>query len=258
MGQSFVLSQVMPNDALRQALLQAKMTEGQLAAALTVSPKSVGRWISGSHVPQARTRWRISETLGVPEMALFPQVAQTIKTGADREIIKTYDSHSAVPDKVWRSLIDDAESEIMLCGYAPYWLAFKVPHLLDALRDKVTSGCRVRILIGDPESPLVVADERATGGSLPLSARVAETLHLFEPLRDVVQVRQSALGFGRSVYLGDQRAVIDWWLHGRPGMSFPVWHLQRRQTDGPFDGVRSHAEALWEDPDTVSAWPQVS
>ena len=101
---------------------------------------------------------------------------------------------------------------------------------------------------------MVRADEEATGVPLTLSSRIEQTLHLLEPLRDVVEVRQTGLGWGRSVYRGDDAAVAHWWLHGQLGIDFPALHLHRRQAGGIFDQVAvRHVEALWETGRPV--WP---
>jgi hypothetical protein len=181
-------------------------------------------------------------------MELWPgAVRQAVKTGPDREVLAVYPTHSAVPREVWRHLIADADRSIMLCGYAPYWLSWQVPDLAGLLGRKAAAGTTVRIVIGDPDTPLVVADEAATGGPLTLTARIQQAEHLFAPLVEQgVQLRRSAMGFGRSVYIGDHVAVADWWLHGHRGDDFPVLHLQRRMDGGMFDGLAAHTEALWQ------------
>jgi hypothetical protein len=106
---------------------------------------------------------------------------------------------------------------------------------------------KIRVVVGDPDSPLVTADEQATGGPLTLTTRIQQAEHLFAPLReDGVEVRRSAMGFGRSVYIGDHAAAADWWLHGHRGDDFPVLHLRRRMEGGMFDAMAAHAEALWQ------------
>jgi transcriptional regulator with XRE-family HTH domain len=240
----------MPNDVLRRAIAEAKMTERQLAERIGADPKTVSRWVAEEHrTPHPRLRWQVSETLGVDEMELWPQaVRAAIKTGPDREIAAVYPAHAAVPDSVWRRLISDATREIMLCGYAPYWLWWQIPDLSATLRTKVEAGCRVRVIIGEPTMSLVASDEAATGAPLTLTARIEQTQHLVEPLRDVIEVRRTGMGFGRSVYRGDDQAAADWWLHGQNGTDFPVIHLRRRQSGGLFDQMAvRHAEALWED-----------
>jgi hypothetical protein len=108
-------------------------------------------------------------------------------------------------------------------------------------------------MIGDVADPLVAADEQATDIPLTLSSRIEQTRHLLEPLRDVVELRQTMLGWARSVYRGDDDAVAHWWLHGQMGIDFPALHLRRRQAGGIFDQVAvRHPESLWQQ--AVPVW----
>lgn len=225
----------------------AGVTMAELAAAADVDAKTVERWLNTSRVPHPQARYAVARALGTDEMQLWEAARSTVKYGPDREILAVYPSHAAVPDKVWRDLIGDATERIDLIGYAPYWLSWQVPNFAEILRGKAEAGVRVRVLIGDPDSPLVGADEAATGAPLTLTARIAQTRHLLEPLADVVAVRQSGMGFGRSVYRGDAVATVDWWLHGQNGTDFPVLHLRRRMDGGMFDQVAvRHVESLWD------------
>lgn len=239
----------MANDVLRRALAEAKMTERQLAEKIGADTATVGRWVTDEYrTPHPRLRRTAADVLGVDEMTLWPQAARAaLKVGPDREIVSVYPSHSAVPSTVWQRLFAEAQQEIALCGTSPHWLWWYVPDLSRLLRDRAEAGCRVRVVIGQPGDPLVAADELATGAPLTLSARIEQTQHLLEPLRNVVEVRRTPLGFGRSVYRGDDQAAADWWLHGQPGTDFPVIHLRRRQAGGLFDQIAvRHVEALWE------------
>ena len=240
---------------LRRALADARLTQRQLAERIGSDPETVGRWVADEHrTPHAHTRWAVADVLGVDEVELWPRAARAaLKTGPDKEIIAVYPTHSAVPHSVWQRLIGDASREIMLCGYAPYWLTWQVPDLARVLRGKAEAGAKVRVVIGEADSPLVAEDEQATGAPLTLTARIEQARHLLEPLRDVVEVRQSAAGFGRSVYRGDDVACVDWWLHGQPGTDFPVLHIHKRQSGGIFDQTVRHTESLWQA--AAPVWP---
>jgi len=186
----------------------------------------------------------------VDEAVLWPAV----KSGPDREVVAVYPSHSAVPPTVWQSLVADARHEIVFADVVSYWYWYDVPDLTRILRAKAEAGCRVRVMVGDPGDPLVAADEQATDIPLTRPSRIEQTLHLLEALRDVVQVRRTMQGWGRSVYRGDDEAVAHWWLHGQMGIDFPALHLRRRQSGGIFDQVAvRHVESLWETGRPV--WP---
>jgi len=243
-----------PNEALRHALAEAKLTYDELARKVGVDPKTVAQWVTNEgRTPQPRIRWAVADALGMDETMLWPQVRAAIKTGFDREVRAVYPSYS-MPATVWQHLLIAAKHEIMLCGTSPMWMWYYVPNLSHILRDRAEAGCRVRVIIGEPDSPMIQADEAATGAAVTLSSRIHQARQQMEPLRDNVEVRQTPMGFGRSVYRGDNEAVADWWIHGHPGTEFPLIHLQRRQPDGLFDQIAvKHTEALWET--AVPVWP---
>lgn len=226
------------------------MTAADLAARLRVNPKTVDAWlVNEGRAPHPRTRWEVAELLGVDEMELWPNaVRDSVKVGPDREIVRVYPTHASVPDAVWQRLIGQAKTHIDLCGFAPYWLTWQVPRLAEVLRERAGAGCRIRVVLGDPSESIVAADERATGVALTITQRIEQTLLTLAPLADdgVLEVRQSVMGYGRSVYRGDDELIFDFWLHGMTGQDFPAQHLRRRQDDGMFDRLTRHVQALWD------------
>lgn len=241
--------------ALREALTARRMTPEQLAAEIGADPKTIGRWLTNEgRVPHPRTRWAVADALGVDEVVLWPDAVRgSVKVGPDREIVRVYPTHSSVPDGLWRRLIGSASDRIDLVGYAPYWLTWQVPGFVDVLRERATAGAQIRAVIGDPDSPLVAADERATGAPLTLTTRIQQTVHLLAPLAEVVQVRQSSMGFGRSVYRFDDELIADLWIHGAPGSDFPALHVRRQQDGGMFDQLVRHVDALWDSADPIGS-----
>jgi hypothetical protein len=238
----------MPNESLVSAMRARRLSERELAERVGVDWRTVQRWVSDpARTPQPRLRWKVAAELQVSEGDVWPNVRQVVKVGADREVAAVFASHSAVPPTVWQKLVTEARREIVFCDTVSYWYWYDVPALTRILREKAEAGCRVRVTVGDAADPAVRADEAATDIPLTLSSRIKQTLHLLEPLRDVVQVRQTMAGWGRSVYRGDDEAVAHWWLHGQMGIDFPAMHLRRRQSGGLFDQVAvRHVEALWE------------
>ena len=223
------------------------MTERQLAETIGADPLTITRWISEDRLPHSRLRWAAAEVLGCDEVELWPRAARTmVKTGPDREIYAVYLSHDdALPS--WRQIIVSATEEIAVSAFDFYFLWRLIPGLSEILRAKVANGCRVRFILGDRAAPIIAADEEATGASVTLGSRIDQTRQFLEPLRDVVQIRESALGFGRSVYRGDSDALLVTWPHGISDGSYPVQHMRRRQDGGLFDQMAvKHVDALWQ------------
>lgn len=241
-------------------MAEAKLNERQLAEHVGADPKTVSRWVSDEHrLPHPRTRWAVAELLGADEMALWPAAARAaLKVGPDREVHAVHPSRAGMPTSVWQRLIGDAGRELALCGYTSYFLWQAVPNLSALLRVKAESGTRVRVVLGDPEAEITNRPiGETTGGAdgpLSLAARIGHTRHELSPLRDVVEVRQSDLGWGREVWRSDNEAVVSWNVLGRMGSESPLFHIRRHMDGGLFDQVAvRHVDALWSA--AVPVWP---
>ncbi|MFI6443536.1 DUF5919 domain-containing protein [Kitasatospora sp. NPDC050543] len=237
------------NHALRRAMANAKMTEAQLAEACGVDAKTVSRWISeSSRIPHARHRWAACEALGEEEAAVWPTaVRSALKTGPDREVIQVFPYRSAAPASLWRSLITKAQHELTFAGYTNYFLWLEQANLAGALRRKAQAGCRVRFLIGDPDSPVTRAREDEEDVPLTLSTRIAVTISELERLREVgnIEGRFETGHVNLSVFRFDDEMIVTPILARRVGHDSPMMHLRRSQADGMFDRFADHVEELW-------------
>ncbi|MER8188041.1 XRE family transcriptional regulator [Kitasatospora sp. NPDC094015] len=235
------------NDALRQALARANMTESQLARACGVDPKTVGRWVADpTRLPHARHRSAASRVLAVEEAALWPTVRTMVKTGPDREIVQVYPYRSAAPASLWRQLISKAEREISFAGYTNYFLWLEHANLGALLRRKADAGCRIRFVLGDPASPITRRREIEEDVPLTLSTRIEVTLSELAKLRDTtVEARYETGHVSLSVFCFDQDMIVTPLLPGRIGHDAPMMHLRRAQDDGMFDRFAGHVEDLW-------------
>src|SRR5438876_1068883 len=61
-----------PNQALREALSNARMSEQVLARRIGVDEKTVARWVHNSRTPHPRHRWAACEVLEADEAVLWP------------------------------------------------------------------------------------------------------------------------------------------------------------------------------------------
>ncbi|MFB7668900.1 XRE family transcriptional regulator [Kitasatospora sp. NPDC056138] len=237
------------NQALRQAMVAATMNEAQLAAACGVDPKTVGRWLANaSRVPHGQHRWAASQALGVEETVLWPTaVRSTVKVGADREIVQVYPYRSAAPTALWRQLIGRAERELTFAGYTNYFLWLEQANLGGLLRRKAASGCQVRFLIGDPDSPVTRAREIEEDVPLTLRTRIAVTVGELQKLTDVpgIEGRYETGHVNISVFRFDDEMIVTPILARKVGHNSPMMHLRRLQDDGMFDQFAEHVEELW-------------
>ncbi|CAL9457466.1 hypothetical protein SUDANB120_02568 [Streptomyces sp. enrichment culture] len=237
------------NQALRRAMADANMTEARLAERCGVDVKTVARWITEpSRIPHARHRWAACEALGEEEQNLWPTaIRSALTTGPNRELVQVYPYRSAAPASLWRSLITKAQRELVFGGYTNYFLWLEQANLSGALRRKAQAGCRIRFLIGDPESPVTAVREEEEGVPLTLSTRIAVTLAELAKLRDVPEIegRFETGHVSLSVFRFDNEMIVTPHLARKVGHDSPMMHLRRYQADGMFDRFAAHVEELW-------------
>lgn len=239
------------NTALRQAMADARMTEQALARKIGVDEKTIGRWVArDDRIPHPRHRWAACEALGVDEAVLWPDAIRTaVKTGPDREVAAVYPYRSACPASLWRKLITGATREIMFAGYTSYFLWIEQPNLGAALRRKAQTGCKVRFLVGDPDSEVTRKRERIEATPLTVSTRIAVTLEQLDRLRDVegIEARFSDRHIAMSLFSFDDDMIVTPHLSNLAGHESPAFHYRRCQQDGIFDRFTMHVNALWDD-----------
>src|SRR5690606_7578602 len=76
-------------------------------------------------------------------------------TSPHAELIRIYPQRSDVRVEAWRVMFERAQTAIEVMVYAAVFLHEQMPDWNDLLRAKAAAGCRVRILIGDPDSQAV-------------------------------------------------------------------------------------------------------
>ncbi|MEU9336698.1 DUF5919 domain-containing protein [Streptomyces sp. NPDC048290] len=235
------------NEALRRAMAKAHMSDRELAARCDVDAKTVARWITqAGRIPHARHRWAVSEALGEQEGVLWPTAAKTaIKIGPDREVAEVFPYRSACPASLWRTLIANAQRELTFAGYTNYFLWLEQARFGSALRSKAASGCRIRFLVGDPDSDLTRSREEEEAVALTLSTRIRVTLSELEKVRGSVDARFSSGHAYLSVFRFDDDMIVTPLLTHKVGHDAPTLHLRRHQDDGLFDRFASHVEELW-------------
>lgn len=240
----------MTNLPLKHAMTNARLTEHALAEICEVDVKTVARWVTEEgRIPHPRHRWAASQALGVDESVLWPEaIRKNIKTGPDREIVSVYPYRSACPKTVWRTLITDATNDITFAGYTNYFLWLELPNLRSVLRKKAERGCRVRFIVGDPDSEVTRQREEREGVPLTVGTRIRITLDELSKLSDVtgIEARFSDDHIAMSVFTFDDQMLVTPHLANLAGHDSPMLHLKRQQADGMFDRFAFHVTELWE------------
>ncbi|HUR05734.1 MAG TPA: DUF5919 domain-containing protein [Nonomuraea sp.] len=170
-----------------------------------------------------------------------------------------YPYRSACPKSSWRDLIDAACNEILFAGYTNYFLWSEHPNLAEVLTRKAQQGCKVRFLVGDPESDATRRREEAENVPLAVATRIRITLSEIDQLRDVpgVEARYGDEHSAMSVFRFDAEMLVTPHLTKLVGHDSPMLHLRRHQDDGLFDRFAYHASELWSNGRDVWEQPQM-
>jgi len=220
----------MPNERLRAALLERGMTPATLADAIKVDPKTVERWITIGRQPYRKHRYAVAALLGVDESFLWPEALSPAQVAAasESEILAVYPHRWAVPRDAWRRLFESADREIGVLVYSGLFLADDAGMLRLFVR-KASSGTRVRILLGDPDSPDV--QERGTDEGIDeaMAARIRNAIVLYRPLKatEGIGIRLHGTPLYNSIYRADEQLLVNTHIYGTPAANAPVLHLRK-------------------------------
>ena len=218
----------MANERLRTALLQSDVTLVELADHVRVDPKTIERWIGG-RIPYRRHRQSVATKLGVSEVYLWPGAlaADQVASASESEILTVYPHRWSVPRETWGLLFDSAEADIGVLVYSAMFMADDAG-LLALFRAKAAQGVRVRILLGDPDSPEVATRGQHEGIGESLASKVRNSLVLHRPLLAAgVEVRQHATILYNSLYRADDQLLVNAHIYGQPAGQAPVLHLRQ-------------------------------
>lgn len=237
----------MANERLRAAMERRRTTVAELATAVEVDPKTVGRWLGG-RVPHPRHRWRVSKILQEDEAFLWPGVQRRLGDMIPTsEVVAAYPFRSKVPTALWWDLITCSRRQIDLLGYTLYFLPLEHPRLVQTLEEKCADGCSVRAVIADPESPHVAGRDAEEDLALTLIVRIKTALKYFEPLfgRPGFEMRFQDLPLYNSVFRFDDNMFVTPHLYATPGAAAPLLHLRRLGEEGIFSRFAEHFDHVW-------------
>ncbi|MEU6740516.1 XRE family transcriptional regulator [Streptosporangium sandarakinum] len=238
------------NENLRHALIRARLQPVDIAARLAVDPKTVARWISG-RIPHPRHRLAVADLLGVEERDLWPDAARGRRV--PDEIKAIYPHRWAVPADVWRTFFETAAEEIGILVYSGLFLA-EDAGLLRILAQRARAGVRVRILLGDPDSPEVAARgiEEGIGGDV-MAARVRNALALYGLLRDVegIEIRLHRTVLYNSIYRADDSLLVNLHAYGTRASEAPVIYLAGTENGNAATTYLDSFECVWTSTETA-------
>jgi transcriptional regulator with XRE-family HTH domain len=243
----------MPNQRLRNALVNTGLTQAALAVRVGVDAKSVERWITQDRMPHATTRAKVARALGSDETYYWPALlgSEQTKNATNAELVQVWPSRADVPGDVWRALFRQAVNQVDVLVYAGGFL-IESHGLIEVIREKSAAGTNFRILVGDSRSDAVRVRSREEG--LPsLIERTRSTLEYLAGVAHLpgVQIRKHQTTLYASQYRFDDSMLINNHAYGSWAANSPMLHVQRvpggrlfAHYDAAFDRVWATGEPV--------------
>jgi transcriptional regulator with XRE-family HTH domain len=231
------------NETLCRALLQARLTEEDVAVRLRVDPKTVRRWLEG-RVPYLRHRWALAATLGLDETDLWPQL-RNARSRPD-EVQAVYPHLDAVPEDVWLRLFGSAKRQIGVLADAGQPLTGR-PRLRAVLAERAAAGVSVRICLRDPDALGIAQRATEQEGAPGLAASVRNALATFSPLaqESPVDIRLHRVIVYSFIYYADDQLLVSQNSYGVPPGHAPVLHLRPGEGGDMVAAYLGSFEQVW-------------
>lgn len=234
------------NESLRQAMLQARLREDDVAAHLGVDPKTVRRWLNG-RVPYPSSRAALAHLLGGDEAELWPDAGGPLTARARPEELRAVYPHRwAVPRDVWVRFFGSAEHEVDVLAYSALFLA-EDAGMLGIIADKAARGVRVRFALGDPDSACVAQRGQEEGIGDAMAAKVCNALTLYRPLAasENVEIRLHQAVLYNSIYRTDDQLFVNQHTYGVPAARAPVFCFRKSDDGDMVSAYFESFEGVW-------------
>jgi transcriptional regulator with XRE-family HTH domain len=236
-----------PNQRLRNALAARGLTTAALAERVQVDGKSVERWITQERMPHPATRARVAQVLGHEETYFWPRLlgSEQTRNATNSELVQVWPTRADVPGDVWRSLFDQAASDVDILVYSGGFL-IEAHNLVDIIQTKAAAGANFRLLLGDPRCEAVRLRSQDEG--LPsLIQRCQSTQEYLRPVADLpgVSIRTHQTTLYASQYRFDGSMLVNPHTYGSYAAQAPMLHLQRVPGGRLFDFYGRAFERVW-------------
>jgi hypothetical protein len=223
------------------------LRQNDVAAHLGVDPKTVERWLNG-RVPYPNNRAALADLVGAEEEDLWPDAKGPLTSRArPEELGAVYPHRWAVPRGVWKRLFESATDEIGVLAYSALFLA-EDAGLLGTLADKAADGVRVRIALGDPDSPCVAQRGQEEGIGDAMASKVRNALTLYRAtLAQVgsVEIRLHQTVLYNSIYHADNQLLVNQHTYGVPASHSPVFCLRESDAGHMLAAYLDSFKRVW-------------
>lgn len=227
------------NERLRLAILKNGMTAASLAAAAEVDPKTCERWITRGRTPHRSNAARAAAALGEDLSYLWPDIERgRHQPGTHPDLVAVYPTRAGAPLEAWRAIFERAEQRIGILVYAAVFLHELWPDFNRLLRERARRGCRVTVLLGDPDSEAVARRGREERYGHGIETRCRQALMHYDALvgTDGIEILKHGTTLYNSIYIGDDTMIVNTHRYGINAYATPVLHLRRAGEGGLFDG----------------------
>ena len=239
----------MRNERLRALLLERGETPDNLAEAVHVDAKTVERWVTKGRVPYRKHRYEVAAFFGVDESYIWPDAmgADEVAAVSQSEIVAVYPHRWAVPRDTFGHFFGQAQREIGLLVYSGVFIAEDMG-VMKLFTERARAGVRVRILLGDPESPNVTERGASEGIGEGMAAKVRSSLVLVRPLlaEPGVEIRLHGTVLYNSIYRADDQLLVNTHLYGVMANNAPVFHLRKIPGGEMASNYLESFERVWE------------
>jgi hypothetical protein len=239
----------MANERLRALLLERGVTPSTLGEAVQVDAKTVERWIVKGRVPYRKHRYEVAAYFGVDESYIWPDALDRdqIAAASESEIVAVYPHRWAVPRDAWGHLFGQAEEEIGILVYSGYFMAEDAGYK-QMLAGKGKAGVRVRILLGDPDSPFVLERGHSEGIGDTMPSKVRSAIAMLSPLARVenIEIRLHGTILYNSIYRGDDQLFVNTHIYGTMANNAPFFHLRKIPGGSMVSNYTESFERVWD------------
>jgi hypothetical protein len=219
-----------------------------LAGDLGVDAKTVERWVTRGVTPHRRTATQAARLLDAQPAYLWPALEETRSAATEAEVVAFYPHRSVTPRALWLDLLKGAKREIVLMAYASLFLPEDNPDSIQILKDKAAAGVKVRIALGDPDTPEIALrgeEEQLFEG---LVGRVRMAIAYYRPLLGVpgIEFRLHRTTLYNSIFIYDDQMLLNQHAYGVYGYMAPILHLRQVAGGDLFEMYNRSLERVWE------------
>ncbi|MFB7663966.1 helix-turn-helix domain-containing protein [Kitasatospora sp. NPDC056138] len=248
----------MANERLRGAILASELTIEQIAERLGVSPRTVERWVEAKdqRKPYRRFQYGLANLLqrDLSDLWTDEQTSTQTAEAGRAELVTLYPHRAVVPKDLWTSLYAAATQQFDLVVYAGFWLS-EDPLFFRIIREKSAAGVPVRLMLGDPDSPLVAQRGEDEGIGAAMAGKIHNALANYAPLFGLpgVEFRLHSTTLYNSLYRADDNILVNGHLYGVGAYLAPVLHFKQVPGGELFSTYAASIERIWESARTIAS-----